>query len=152
MTAEREKRTSENGTVGTAFATLLNALVDMQASPAYAVRKGVLAEAEQTILALEKKANENAEAARKAESQYVGSDGWNPMHTAPLDGTEIEILFRHFDYWTCLKLKGKEQAEAEYQAVQKAHWIDHNAGGWTWHGMAGSAMAWRPIRECEPRE
>lgn len=74
MTAEREKRTSENGTVGTAFATLLNALVDMQASPAYAVRKGVLAEAEQTILALEKKANENAEAACRAESQYVVSE------------------------------------------------------------------------------
>lgn len=76
-------------------------------------------------------------------------EGWFPMHTAPLDGTVIEILFRHFEYWTCLKVSGKAKAEKEYQAVQRAHWIDHNGGGWTWHGMAGSPMAWRPAASAE---
>ena len=70
---------------------------------------------------------------------------WLPMLTAPLDGSEIEILFRHHDYWTSLKLDGKEKAEEQWQAAQRAHWIDHNGGGWTWYGMAGVPVAWRPL-------
>lgn len=30
-------------------------------------------------------------------------------------------------------------------AVHEAHWIDHNKGGWTWHGLAGRARRARPI-------
>lgn len=72
-------------------------------------------------------------------------EAWRPMVSAPLDGTEIEILFRHFDYWTSLKLDGKEKADEQWQAAQRAHWIDHNGGGWTWHGMAGTPVGWRPL-------
>lgn len=39
-------------------ASLLNALVDMQASPAYAVRKEVLMQAESAIVSLEKQRDE----------------------------------------------------------------------------------------------
>jgi hypothetical protein len=45
----------------TAFAALLNALVDMQESPAYAARKSVLAEAEAVIVRLEKELAERKE-------------------------------------------------------------------------------------------
>ncbi|HEX6992413.1 MAG TPA: hypothetical protein VF151_11025 [Gemmatimonadales bacterium] len=79
--------------------------------------------------------------------------GWRTMDTAPLDGTEIEILFRHSYYWLELKMNGREKAEKLWQAAQRARWIDHNGGGWTWHGMAGVPLAWRPIaRTASARE
>ena len=81
---------------------------------------------------------------------YVPSaSDWRPMVSAPLDGTEIELLMRHFTYWTALKVNGKEEAEKLWQAVVRGRWIDHNGGGWTWHGMAGSPVGWRPLHACE---
>lgn len=71
--------------------------------------------------------------------------GYGMRHMSAGTGTEIEILFRHWEYWTALKVEGKEKAENQWQAVQKAKWIDHNGGGWTWHGMMGAPMGWRPI-------
>lgn len=26
-----------------------------------------------------------------------------------------------------------------------AHWIDHNGGGWTYHGMCGEPQCWREM-------
>lgn len=71
-------------------------------------------------------------------------DGWLPMLTAPLDGTEIELMIRHHTYWTALKVN-KHEAETQWQGVYKGKWIDHNGGGWTWHGLAGTQVAWRPL-------
>lgn len=76
---------------------------------------------------------------------YTAPD-WLPMVSAPLDGTKIEILVRHFDYWTALKFEGKEKADARWQGPCRGHWIDHNGGGWTWRGIAGSPVGWRPLK------
>lgn len=70
---------------------------------------------------------------------------WRAMADAPLDGTEIELLVRHFDYFTALKVNGKEEAERLWQGAVRGKWIDHNGGGWTWRGHAGSPVGWKPI-------
>ena len=76
---------------------------------------------------------------------------WQPMVSAPLDGTEIQLLVRHHDYWTALKLDGKKHAEEKYQGVVIGKWIDHNGGGWTWHGGSGSPVGWRPMGALNPK-
>ena len=53
----------------TNYASLLNTLCEMQESPMYAARKGVLADAENTILQLEKERDEYKEELRKAREQ-----------------------------------------------------------------------------------
>jgi len=72
-------------------------------------------------------------------------DGWLPMVSAPLDGTYVELMIRHHDYWTALKLDGKERAEHDYQMVCRGQWLDHNRGGWCWAGLAGTQVGWRPL-------
>jgi hypothetical protein len=71
--------------------------------------------------------------------------GWQPMLTAPLDGTEIEILVRHPTYWPCLKSQAPVAAEQLWQQTVRGQWIDHNGGGWSWRGLAGSPVGWRAI-------
>jgi hypothetical protein len=71
--------------------------------------------------------------------------GWQPMLTAPLDGTEIEILVRHPTYWLCLKSQAPVAAEQLWQQTVRGQWIDHNGGGWSWRGLAGSPVGWRAI-------
>lgn len=70
---------------------------------------------------------------------------WRAMVNAPLDGTEVELLVRHHSYFLELKTSGKELAEKLWQETVRAAWIDHHGGGWTWHGLNGSPIGWRPI-------
>jgi hypothetical protein len=65
---------------------------------------------------------------------------WQPMRTAPKDGTEIETLCVHPTAHYSTDAFGEGWA-----AVVKAKWIDHNDGGWTWNGLCGVHMAWRPL-------
>lgn len=62
-----------------------------------------------------------------------------PMEMAPKDGSEIEILFRHNE-WRYAKGARKN----EWQQWCRAHWIEFNGGGWTWHGLPGVPICWRP--------
>lgn len=71
--------------------------------------------------------------------------GWRALVDAPLDGTEIELLIRNHTYFHELKSGGKDMAEKLWQEIVRAKWIDHNRGGWTWNGIAGSPVGWRPI-------
>lgn len=65
---------------------------------------------------------------------------WQPMRTAPKDGTEIETLCVH-----PTAHYSKDAFGEGWAAVVKAKWIDHNNGGWTWNGLCGALMAWRPL-------
>lgn len=64
---------------------------------------------------------------------------WHPLLSAPTDGTEIELMIRHSNWGVA----GKDRDN--WQAIVRAKWIDFNGGGWTWQGMAGIPIGWRPI-------
>lgn len=66
---------------------------------------------------------------------------WQPMTTAPKDGSEVELLLRHKN-WQYAQGEEKRQWQGPY----RAKWINFNGGGWTWHGMAGNPIAWRTPR------
>jgi hypothetical protein len=70
-------------------------------------------------------------------------DEWRAMVYAPLDGTPVVLLIRHSTWWAAHKLASKD--EGIWQASCEGHWIDHNGGGWTWRGMAGTPIGWRPL-------
>jgi hypothetical protein len=75
----------------------------------------------------------------RIEFSYDLLDGWQGMHSAPKDGTHIELLIRHFDW-----LYAAPADRHRWQAPCRAHWINFNGGGWTWVGIMGDAIAWRP--------
>ncbi len=70
----------------------------------------------------------------------VDLEGWRPIESAPKDGTAIIAYCVHANskYAT-----NSIQEGWEYPVIAK--WIDHNGGGWTWHGMAGTFTHWRPL-------
>ncbi|HKI74988.1 MAG TPA: hypothetical protein VJ998_10105 [Pseudomonadales bacterium] len=72
--------------------------------------------------------------------------GFNPMRTAPKDGTEIEILFQHLNYHYA-----DEYTRHMWQQICRAYWTCFNGGGWVWHGIAGRAICWRPIIDEQNR-
>jgi hypothetical protein len=74
-------------------------------------------------------------------------DGWRTMDDgAPKDGTRILIRFEHDNY----KYASPED-RSQWEEVCIAHWIDHNDGGWTWHGICGIATHWRHL-PAPPRQ
>lgn len=72
----------------------------------------------------------------------LAEDGWQPIDTVPKDGTEIQIRIVHM-----LAAYSDDPKEDGYIATARAHWIDHNGGGLTWHGLAGAPCQWRPLRQ-----
>lgn len=79
--------------------------------------------------------------ARQAWNTRPSHSGWQPMLTAPYDGTEIELLVRHRTWYQV-----KEDERDQWQAAVKAKFIMHNGGGWTWAGMTGNILGWRNIQ------
>lgn len=75
------------------------------------------------------------------QSAYSPVEGeWQPMTSAPRDGTEIETL--------CVHPTAHYSADAfgeGWAAIVRAKWTDHNGGGWTWNGLCGVHMAWRSL-------
>lgn len=82
-----------------------------------------------------------SQAARIAELEARAE--WQPMRSAPKDGTEIETLCVHPTAHYSSDALGEGWA-----AVVRSKWIDHNGGGWTWNGLCGIHMAWRPVRQA----
>ena len=71
---------------------------------------------------------------------HAVSQGWRDIETAPRDGTRILIWFVHAN----AKYSSDPIAEG-WEAAHEAYWIDHNGGGWTWHGLCGVATYWMPL-------
>jgi len=86
---------------------------------------------------MEKRLNDEIEKLR-ASLHRVRETAWQPIETAPRDGTRILIWFVH------AHAKYSDDPVAEgWEAAHEAYWIDHNGGGWTWHGLCGVATYWQ---------
>lgn len=77
------------------------------------------------------------------EEAEKAQDDWKAMVYAPRDGTAVEMLIEHRTWWTAHKCSPDEVKI--WRAVCEAKWIDHNGGGWTWEGMAGTPTGWRTL-------
>lgn len=75
--------------------------------------------------------------------EAIQSGQWNNMETAPKDGREVWIWIRHPYYYYA----AESGIEEMYEDAVRAHWIDHNGGGWTWAGLYGRQVAWAPISQ-----
>jgi hypothetical protein len=64
---------------------------------------------------------------------------WRAMDSAPKDGTKIQLIIRHENYRYARTDEDRDRWEQEVEA----HWIGHNGGGWTYHGMMGQPTQWR---------
>jgi len=69
---------------------------------------------------------------------------WQPLSTAPRDGTKVRLLIWHHNYHYASPDK-----KSEWERVVVAQWINFNGGGWTWSGMAGTPQAWRAMPTVE---
>lgn len=77
----------------------------------------------------------------RIEFSYDLLEGWEGMHTAPKDGTSIELLVRHSTWWAARGTADQNR----WQGPCRAQWLDFNGGGWCWDGHMGVAIAWRPV-------
>ena len=74
-------------------------------------------------------------------------DRWRAMAYAPLDGTKVLLLVRHRTWWTAQKCSPEDAGI--WEAECEGQWLDHNGGGWSWAGMSGTPIGWRPLNLCE---
>ena len=70
---------------------------------------------------------------------------WQPIETAPKDGTFILAWVEH------PHRRFNSHRPDDYNGVVSAKWIDHNGGGWTWHGISGTVTRWQPLPEPPTR-
>ncbi len=70
---------------------------------------------------------------------FTQESGWMPIEQAPRDGTSILAWVVHPN------AKYAEQGDDQWQGPVIARWIDHNGGGWTWHGHMGTFTHFRPL-------
>lgn len=76
----------------------------------------------------------------------LDADGWRELDNAPHDGTEIELRLVH-----PLAPYSPDPVGEGYIATARAYWIDHNGGGFTWHGLCGRVAQWRPSPKDQPQ-
>ncbi len=67
---------------------------------------------------------------------------WQPIETAPRDGRPVSLRIEH--RWA----RYSADPVADGWVVEVVgRWIDHNRGGWTWHGLSGRPTHWMPLPE-----
>lgn len=81
---------------------------------------------------------ENKDLAPPGIGDQASVDPWQPIESAPMDGTPILAwcVHPHARWATDNK---------DWSAAVVTQWIDHNGGGWTWNGMAGTFTHWMPL-------
>jgi hypothetical protein len=67
-------------------------------------------------------------------------DGWKDISTAPKDGRWVLLWMVHKN-----AQYSDNPIEEGWEAPVVAQWIDHNGGGWTWHGLCGSPTRWSTL-------
>ncbi len=72
------------------------------------------------------------------------TEEWRAMLYAPRDGTKVELLIEHRTWWAAYKCSPDEARM--WRSNCEGQWIDHNGGGWTWAGMSGTPIGWRPLK------
>jgi hypothetical protein len=70
---------------------------------------------------------------------------WYAMAEAARDGSEVILLVRHAS-WS----HASDADRHIWQAEVRGRWTAHNGGGWTWWGLAGAPIAWRPATVRDP--
>lgn len=76
----------------------------------------------------------------RADSPARDDDRWRLDFTsAPKDGSPVWLWVVHRS-----ARYSRDPIAEGWEAPVRAEWIDHNAGGWTWHGLAGSIVMWMP--------
>lgn len=69
------------------------------------------------------------------------AEGWRAIETAPKDGTEVDLRVVHVN--AAYEDDLAAATEKGWIAICRGHWIDHNTGGFTWHGLCGRICQWR---------
>jgi len=80
--------------------------------------------------------------ARFGAQEPTAADELRAMIYAPRDGTKIELFIRHQSYYAA---KRAGDTTTRWEGFCIGHWTDHNGGGWTWSGHAGTPEGWREI-------
>ena len=71
------------------------------------------------------------------------SEMWQPIETAPRDGTYIIAWTVHAN-----AKYSKDPIAEGWACPSIVKWIDHNGGGWTWNGLAGVHTHWMPLPDA----
>lgn len=68
---------------------------------------------------------------------------WRPIEECPeewKDGRQVLVEFVHAN-----AQYSDDPIKDGWIAVHEACWVDHNGGGWTWHGLCGVTRRVRPL-------
>ena len=78
----------------------------------------------------------------EAELERLRASQWQPIETAPKDGTRILAVVVHSSAeWS------KNPIRDGFVGVVTAYWTTFNKGGWVYHGLYGNLTHWQPLPE-----